>query len=65
MPAIAGTPLAARKSVRPRSARQLDIRAGTSRTTRPAANTFADSMSSALVPVLPMWGWVKVTICRQ
>src|SRR5262245_45483551 len=65
MPAIAGTPFATRNSLRPCCARQLERRTGTSRTTSPAANTLADSMSSALVPVLPTCGCVSVTIWRQ
>ena len=38
------------------SARQLEWAVGQSRITRPAAQTCADSVSSTLTPVLPMWG---------
>src|SRR5438874_1859560 len=65
MPATAPTFSATRKSDSPRSARQLETATDRSRTTSPAANTFPDSTSSRLAPVLPMCGWVRVTIWRQ
>ena len=43
--------------------RQLLDRIGRSRITRPAAQTRSDSTSSEFVPVLPMCGYVSVTIC--
>ena len=45
--------------------RQFECSSGRSRITRPAANTAPDSRSSGVVPVLPMCGYVSVTIWRQ
>ncbi len=54
-----------RNSRRLRSFLQLLAIIELSRIISPAACTRDDSMSSQLVPVLPMWGYVSVTIWRQ
>ena len=65
MSAIATTLQRTRKLPRDSVERQLECSSGRSRITRPAAYTAPDSRSSGVVPVLPMWGYVRVTIWRQ
>jgi hypothetical protein len=65
MPAMATVPSRSRYSGRLAVARKFETRRGTSLTISPAAKTPRDSTSSSLTPVLPMCGYVRVTICRQ
>ncbi len=65
MSAIATVSPCCRKSVKSRSLRQLLLIIELSRMISPEAWIFSDSMSSLFVPVLPMCGYVRVTIWRQ
>ena len=56
------TPCAASSSSSVRSLRQLEGRRAGSRTTKPLTQIRRDSMSSVLIPVLPMWGAVWMPI---
>ncbi len=63
--AIAVTPAARNSSSSVRAARQFDATGLGSRITKPLTQIRRDSLSSSLIPVLPMCGAVIVTICRQ
>jgi hypothetical protein len=62
--AIAVMPCATSSSARVRFARQLDARMAGSRITKPLTQIRRDSLSSSLMPVLPICGAVIATICR-
>jgi len=64
MPAMAAMPRVDSHSGSACWLRQLLGRRGTSRTIRPAHQTFDASSSWSVQPVLPMWGYVRVTSWR-
>ncbi len=63
--AIAVTPLALSSSSSVRAARQFDATGLGLRITKPLTQIRRDSLSSSLMPVLPMCGAVIATIWRQ
>ena len=62
MPLMPTMPAASRSSSRLRSERKFETTREGSRTTNPATQMRADSMSSSFMPVLPMCGAVIMTI---